>query len=39
MYVKYIMVGFLLIFALSMIVQFMAYFLDNVRIYIVSKED
>ena len=39
MYVKYIMVGFLLIFALSMIVQFMAYFLDNVRIYLVPKED
>ena len=39
MYVKYIMVGFLLIFALSMIVQFMAYFLDNVRIYLVPKEE
>ena len=39
MYVKYIMVGFLLIFALSMIVQFMAYFLDNVRIYLVAKEE
>ena len=29
MYVKYIMVGFLIIFALSMLVQFVSYALDN----------
>ena len=29
MYVKYLMVGFLLIFALSMLIQFVSYFLHN----------
>ena len=30
MYVKYLMVGFLIIFALSMLVQFVSYTLDNI---------
>jgi len=29
MYVKYLMVGFLVVFAVSMLVQFMGYFLRN----------
>jgi len=29
MYVKYLMVGFLIVFAISMLIQFMAYFLSN----------
>jgi TRAP-type mannitol/chloroaromatic compound transport system permease small subunit len=29
MYVKYLMAGFLAVFALSMLIQFMSYFLDN----------
>ena len=29
MYVKYLMVGFLIVFSLSMLVQFMGYFLNN----------
>ena len=30
MYVKYLMVGFLVIFALSMMIQFVSYALDNI---------
>jgi hypothetical protein len=29
MYVKYLMVGYLVVFAVSMLVQFMGYFLRN----------
>ncbi|HJO87834.1 MAG TPA: TRAP transporter small permease subunit, partial [Rhodospirillales bacterium] len=34
LYVKYIMAGFLLIYALSMMIQFTSYFLSNVAILI-----
>tara|TARA_B100000029_G_scaffold24132_1_gene23810 strand:+ start:1164 stop:2198 length:1035 start_codon:yes stop_codon:yes gene_type:complete len=38
MYVKYIMVGFLIVFALSMLVQFIGYFLSNVAIILDEEE-
>ncbi len=34
MYVKYLMVGFLVIYALSMMIQFVGYFLSNVAVLI-----
>jgi len=37
MYVKYIMVGFLIVFAVSMLVQFMGYFLNNTSELIEEK--
>ena len=32
MYVKYLMAGFLLVYALSMMIQFISYFLHNAAI-------
>ena len=39
LYVKYIMVGFLLVFAISMIIQFCSYFLSNVAVLRGNVED
>lgn len=38
MYVKYLMAGYLIIFALTMIVQFTAYFLENVAVLLKGHE-
>ncbi|HBR98340.1 MAG TPA: hypothetical protein DD979_13335 [Gammaproteobacteria bacterium] len=39
MYVKYLMAGFLVVFALSMIVQFAAYFLESVAVLLGDDDD
>ena len=39
MYVKYLMVGFLIIFALSMLVQFVSYTLENIANFRGEPED
>ncbi len=39
MYVKYLMAGFVLIFALSMILQFASYFLENIAVLLRGRED
>jgi len=39
MYVKYLMAGFLVIFALSMLIQFTAYFLENVAVLLRGDKD
>lgn len=38
MYVKYLMAGYLIVFALTMIVQFAAYFLENVAVLLRAPE-
>ncbi len=38
MYVKYLMAGYLVVFALSMIIQFTAYFLENAAVLLKGSE-
>jgi hypothetical protein len=39
MYVKYLMAGFLAIYALTMLIQFVSYFLSNTSILFEEAED
>ena len=39
MYVKYLMAGFLAIYALTMLIQFVSYFLSNSSILFEEAED
>ncbi len=39
MYVKYLMAGFLVVFSLSMIVQFASYFLESVAVLLTGSDD
>jgi TRAP-type mannitol/chloroaromatic compound transport system permease small subunit len=39
MYVKYLMVGFLVVFALTMLIQFCSFFLENLSLLLGEKKD